>query len=313
MRQNELLFPPAHAIRFRRSENPDTPLPPETPVGENPPAGAIFDYFLKSPARGPDIGEVTLEIRDQQGNVVRKFSSSDKEPPAAEPPEFPKFWLPKFQPLSNAPGAHRFVWDLRYAPPAALHNEYSMTAIIGAGTITEPQGPLALPGEYDVWLTSHGDTYKSTLTIELDPRVNIPREQLVDQLELEQKIDIALTKTTDTARSVAALREQLKALHASLSEKPDTKSILDEADALDKRAEAIQGNSEAHWPATPGGLIGEDSTLAALAIAVGSADSAPTATASTAFAESSKRLNDLLAQWDQLQKDYAALHQKLSG
>ena len=313
MRQNAHLFPPAHAIRVRRSENQDTPLPPETPVGENPPAGAIFDYFLKSPARGPDIGEVTLEIRDQQGNVVRKFSSSDKEPPAAEPPEFPKFWLPKFQPLSNAPGAHRFVWDLRYAPPAALHNEYSMTAIIGAGTITEPQGPLALPGEYDVWLTSHGDTYKSTLTIELDPRVNIPREQLVDQLELEQKIDIALTKATDTARSVAALREQLKALHASLSEKPDTKSILDEADALDKRAEAIQGNSEAHWPATPGGLIGEDSTLAALAIAVGSADSAPTATASTAFAESSKRLNDLLAQWDQLQKDYAALHQKLSG
>ena len=306
MRQSAHLFPPAHAIRIRRSENQDTPLPPETPVGENPPAGAIFDYSLKAPARGPDIGEVTLEIRDQQGNVVRRFSSSDKEPPAAEPPEFPKFWLPKFQPLSNAPGAHRFVWDLRYAPPAALHNEYSMTAIIGAGTVTEPQGPLALPGEYDVWLTCAGETYKSTLTIEMDPRVKIPREQLVDQLELEQKIDIALTKATDAAKSVAALREQLKALHASLSEKPDAKPILDEADALDKRAEAIQGNPEAQYPASPGGLIGEDAKLAALVVAVGSADSAPTTTASTAFAESSKHLSDLLSQWDQLQKDLAA-------
>ena len=187
-----------------------------------------------------------------------------------------------------------------------------MTAIIGAGTITEPQGPLALPGEYDVWLTSAGQTYKSSLTIELDPRVKIPREQLVDQLELEQKIDIALTKATDTAKSVAALREQLKALHATLSEKPDAKPVLDEADALDKRAEAIQGNPEAHYPATPSGVIGEDNTLAALAIAVGSADSAPTATTSAAFAESTKHLNDLLAQWDQLQKDFAGLHPKLN-
>jgi photosystem II stability/assembly factor-like uncharacterized protein len=309
MRQSARFFPPAHAIRIRRSENHDSPLPPETPVGRNPPTGAIFDYFLKSSAAG---AEVTLEINDQQGNVVRKFSSEDKASQPAEPPEFPKFWLPKFQPLSNAPGMHRFGWDLRYAPPAALHNEYSMTAIIGSGTITEPQGPLALPGEYEVVLTSGGQTFKAALTIDMDPRVKIPREELVNQLELEQKIDIALTKATDAAKSVATLRAQLKTLHTSLSDKPDAKPIFDEADALDKRAAAIQGNPEAQWPATPGGLIGEDVTLASLAIAVGSADSTPTATASAAFAESTKHLNDLLSQYDQLQKDFAALHQKLS-
>jgi photosystem II stability/assembly factor-like uncharacterized protein len=309
VRQNAHFFPPAHAIRIRRSENHDSPLPPETPVGTNPPTGAIFDYFLKSPTAG---AEVTLEINDQQGNVVRKFSSEDKASQPATPPEFPKFWLPKFVALSNAPGMHRFVWDLRYAPPAALHNEYSMTAIIGSGTITEPQGPLALPGEYEVVLTSGGQTYKAALTIDMDPRVKIPREELVNQLELEQKIDKALTKATAAAKSIATLREQLKALHANLSEKPDAKPILDEVDNLDKRAESIQGNAEAPWPATPGGVIGEDATLASLAIAVGSADSTPTATTSAAFAESTKHLNDLLSQWDQLQKDFALLHQKLS-
>jgi photosystem II stability/assembly factor-like uncharacterized protein len=306
------LFPPAHAIRMRRSENRDSPLPPETPVGTNPPTGAIFDYFLKSPAAGPNVEIVTLEIRDQQGNVVRKYSSSDKETEPGAAPEFPKAWLPKFHPLSNAPGMHRFVWDLRYAPPAALHNEYSMAAIIGNGTVTEPQGPLALPGEYEVVLTSGNQTYKAPLTIDIDPRVKIAREDLVNQLELEQKIDNALSKTTDTAKSIAALREQLKALHTSLSEKPDAKSILDEVDAVDKRAQSIQGNPAAPWPATPGGLIGEDATLATLAIAAGSADSAPTATTSAAFAESTKRLNDLLPQWEQLQKDFAVLRQKFS-
>jgi photosystem II stability/assembly factor-like uncharacterized protein len=309
LKQNAHLFPPAHAIRIRRSENRDSPLPPETPVGTNPPTGAVFDYLLKSPAAG---AEVTLEIHDQQGNVVRKFSSEDKASQAAERPEFPKFWLPKFVALSNAPGMHRFVWDLRYAPPAALHNEYSMTAIIGSGTVTEPQGPLALPGEYEVVLTSGGQTYKAALTIEMDPRVKIPREELVSQLELEQKLDNALTKATDAAKSIATLREQLKALHAKLSEKPDAKPILDEADALNKRAESIQGNPEASYPTTPGGLMGEDGSLAALAIAVGSADSAPTATTSAAFAESTKHLNDLLSQWEQLQKDFAALITKLS-
>ncbi len=308
MKQNARLFPPAHAIRIRRSENHDSPLPPETPVGTNPPAGAVFDYFLKSPAANE---EVTLEIRDQQDNLVRKYSSSDKEPPPAEPPQFPKFWLPKFTALSNAPGMHRFVWDLRYAPPAALHSEYSMTAIINEGTTTEPEGPLALPGEYEVVMTSGNQTYKAALTIEMDPRVKIPREELVNQLELEQKIDIALTKATDAAKSVATLREQLKALRTGLSEKPDAKPVLDEVDALDKRADSIQGNAEAQWPATPGGLTGEDGTLAALAIAVGSADSTPTATASAAFAESTQHLNDLLSQWDQLQKDLALLHEKL--
>jgi len=306
--QNAHLFTPAHTIRVRRSENHDSPLPPETPVGTNPPAGAIFDYFLKSPAAATEV--LTLEIRDHQGNVVRKYSSSDKEPePAVTPPEFPKFWLPKFQPLSSAPGMHRFVWDLRYAPPAALHNEYSMAAIIGVGTIIEPQGPLALPGEYEVVLTTGGQTYKAALTIEMDPRVKISSEELAQQLDLEHKIDAALTKTTDAAKSVATLREKLKALRTSLNAKPDAKPILDTVDDLDKRAQSIQGNAEAQWPATPGGLIGEDATLAALAIAVGSADSAPTATASAAFAESTKHLNDLLTQWDQLQKVFAALHQ----
>ena len=309
MNQNARLYPPAHAIRVRRSENHDSPLPPETPVGTNPPAGAIFDYFLKSPAASD---EVTLEVHDQQGNIVRKFSSSDTETPPAAPPEFPKYWLPKFTPLSNAPGAHRFVWDLRYAPPAALHNEYSMAAIIGVGTITEPQGPLVPPGEYEVWLTSGGQTYKAALTVDMDPRVKIPREELIRQLELEQKIDNALTKATDAARSVAALREKLKALKSSLSEKSDAKPILDSLADLDKRAESIQGNPEAQWPATPAGLIGEDSTLAALSIAVGSADSAPTATASAAYEESTKHLHDLLAQWESLQKDFALLNRKLS-
>ena len=305
--QDVHLFGPARAIRIRRSENRDTPLPLETPAGQNPPAGAIFDYFLKSPAAT----EVTLEIHDHQGNLVRRYSSEDKAPEASEAPEIQKYWLPRFAPLPKSSGIHRFVWDLRYAPPAAMRHEYDMTAIIGSGTVTMPQGPLVLPGEYEVALKVAGHTYKSTVTVDLDPRVKIPREDLAKQFELEQKIDAALTNATDTVQAIAKLREQLKTLRTSLSAKPDAKALLQTVNDLDQRAEKIQGNPQAEWPQTPGGLIGVDGSLGMLAVAAGSADSAPTATSLAAFEENTKQLNDLLAQWQSLLKDLAQLNQKL--
>src|SRR3989442_933822 len=72
-----LLFRPADAIRVRRSENRDTPLPPETPLGKNPPPGAVIDYFLRSDSSQP----VSLEILDARGELVRRFSSDDKPGP----------------------------------------------------------------------------------------------------------------------------------------------------------------------------------------------------------------------------------------
>src|SRR5262249_10168457 len=51
------LFSPQEAFRIHRDRNPDTPLPSETPAGQNPPDGAIIDYFLLKNAGGA----VTLE------------------------------------------------------------------------------------------------------------------------------------------------------------------------------------------------------------------------------------------------------------
>ena len=53
--------------------NTDTPLPPDEPAGQNPPDGAIIDYWLQPPTRAP----VTLEILDAAGAVVRRYSSDD--------------------------------------------------------------------------------------------------------------------------------------------------------------------------------------------------------------------------------------------
>ena len=59
--------------RVRWNMNTDTPLPPDEPRGQNPPDGAVIDYWLEVGAAGP----VTLEILDGAGRVVRRYSSTD--------------------------------------------------------------------------------------------------------------------------------------------------------------------------------------------------------------------------------------------
>jgi uncharacterized coiled-coil protein SlyX len=146
----------------------------------------------------------------------------------------------------------------------------------------------------------------------MDPRVKVSPEDLTRQLALEQKVDAALTKATETAQTIAQIRAQLKALHTKFGNKPDAKALLQTVNDLDKRAETIQGNAQAEWPETPGGLIGVTGSLGVLAVSLGSADSAPTVTSQTAFDETGKQLNDTLAQWDSFQKDFAALQKKLA-
>src|SRR5262249_13594989 len=52
------LFRPADAISIPPGSENGTPLPLDEPLADNPPYGAIIDYYLKSTASGP----VTLEI-----------------------------------------------------------------------------------------------------------------------------------------------------------------------------------------------------------------------------------------------------------
>src|SRR5262249_59666912 len=68
------LFRPQAALRVRANQNTDTPLPPDEPAGENPPDGAMIDYFLSKDASGP----ITIEITDGKGHLIRKYSSADK-------------------------------------------------------------------------------------------------------------------------------------------------------------------------------------------------------------------------------------------
>jgi len=182
-RSGAFLFDPPQATRVRWNMFSDTPLPPEEPAGENPPDGAILDYYLPAPA-----DEVTLEIVDASGATVRRFSSADPAEtvdPSTLP--HPTYWMRPHQGLSTARGHHRFVWDLRYAPPKGAQREFSIAAVLGR-TPSGPQGPFVAPGTYTVQLTVDGTLTESTLAVRMDPRVQATEEDIALQTALSRQL-----------------------------------------------------------------------------------------------------------------------------
>ena len=151
------LFRPANAINMPPGSEYGTPQPRDEPLAENPPYGAMIDYYLRSAASGP----VTLEILDAGGESIRRYSSEDR-PPAVDPDTLnvPAFWRRTPHPLSSAAGMHRWVWDLRPTPTG------------GSGTRGNRSEATVLPGVYTVKLTvgGKGSALSQPLVVKMDPR-----------------------------------------------------------------------------------------------------------------------------------------------
>ena len=301
------LFQPQTAIRLRANENRDTPLPPETPAGENPPAGAVVDYWIAEEPRG----EVTLEILDSRGELVRRYTSTDRDQPPRRPAPIASYWFRPFQSLPNSAGMHRFVWDLRYPKPPVVDPEYSMATVVGHNTPTAPEGSMALPGEYQVRLTVDGHSYTQPLKLRMDPRVHVDAADLARQFELEGKICNAIELDHRTLVEVQQLRAEIKNMVET-----STGAARSAVQTLDEKAAALAGEArpdieEENGPKQPQNLHTLNSRLARVLNVVDSADAAPTQQAVEEFQSARQDLRMALRTWDELRKDIVALNELL--
>lgn len=178
----EYLFQPSDAYRVRWNTFFDTPLPPEEPAGQNPPDGAILDYFLAKDAR-----EVSLQIRNAAGTVVRTFSSTDI-PEALDTTALPHptYWIRSTETLSKSGGHHRFIWDLRHETLPGTNRRFSISAVY-QNTPSDPRGPLVHPGTYTAQLTVDGKVLEKSFAVKLDPRVEISESDLQLQSDYVQR------------------------------------------------------------------------------------------------------------------------------
>jgi photosystem II stability/assembly factor-like uncharacterized protein len=173
------LFRPDTAFRVRWNLNTDTPLPPEEPAGENPPDGAIIDYYLAAPST-----RVVLTLFDTSGNQIRRFASDDSaENPDPASLRIDPRWVRRGTMPGTSAGMHRFVWDLHLPPPGGFPRTYPISAVFN-NTASRPLGPFVEPGRYVVRLETGGHLSEAPLVVRMDPRVATSPEALHRQWQL---------------------------------------------------------------------------------------------------------------------------------
>lgn len=239
------LFAPVTAVRVRAGTNDPTPWPPEVPAGQNPPPGALIDYYLPTASAGP----VRLEILDASGKVIRTVSSSDpvRNPhPALDPeaytrlcernPRAPDCSLPLYWPgppfvLSTRAGMQRYVWDMHLQPvepdTAVGISDEDATGAVPGSTYPRVAAPWAPPGRYTLRLTVDGHSMTQPLTLRLDPRVTTPARGLAQLASLSREMyDDAV------AAHAASLRARASNAAAAYSLASVSHELIDAAMAM---------------------------------------------------------------------------------
>ncbi len=284
-------------------------------VGKNPPGGAVINYWLKTSLKKPDKKEaagasgdqatadaaktdadkneppkITLEILDSSGKTIRKFPRKE-EAGNDEEDFFARGGGGGALPADA--GLNRFVWDLRYEGATKVPK----APLWGGNT----DGPVALPGSYQVKLTVLGKSYTAPLEIIADPRLTVTQADLAKQFDLLMKIRDSLTQTDDTIIQIRSFRDQIEAVNKHVGDGPQSKAILDAGKSLNKKMAEIEevlvqtkaksGQDVLNFP------VRLNNHFAALGGVVGSADTAPTQQSYEVFDMLSKQLSDQMSRW----------------
>jgi photosystem II stability/assembly factor-like uncharacterized protein len=275
---SEFLFTPR--VSYRTNYGNVFAGGPRSKSAENPPSGAIIDYFIGGNAPS---GKVTLEILDSSGALVRKFSNPGR------PHE----------------GMNRFVWNLRYP---GTENPEGSDSDLGA-----MDGPLAVPGRYQVRLTVGDKSEIQPLVVELDPRINLSAGDLQRQFDQGMKLVAEGIKASEGVRQMRQVRMQLRALSRQLASNPQAKDVVAKVNQIDNQIESLE-ESITGWKVEPNRYSldyppATDDKLTMLSLYSDGADAAPNQPSEQVLQMLSDQIDAALTKWDTLQKeDLAALN-----
>jgi photosystem II stability/assembly factor-like uncharacterized protein len=298
------LFRPQSAIRVRWNMNTDTPLPPDEPGSENPPDGAVIDYYLGTSNSGP----VTLEIRNAAGEVVRRYSSADPIPAIDPMLAIPPYWVRPPQGLSSAPGMHRFLWDMHYAPIPGLKPTYPIAAIY-RNTPPDFTSPWVMPGKYTAALSANGKTYTQSFAVQMDPRVKTPARDLAMQFKLSKQLYDHWLEFTAIDEKIKSMRSQL----VNIRSRATTDDLKTRIDALNAKLDVLLGAEGGRPdPQAKPAIRTETAKLTTLFGVLQDVDLAPTPSVVSAVAELQTEAQLLKTQWELIgSQDVPALNQTL--
>jgi hypothetical protein len=262
----------------------------------------MIDYFLAKDA----VGLVTIEIKDNKGASVRKYSSADV-PVKPDPKrlKIPAYWIRPPQSLSTKAGMHRFLWEMHYTPVPNVQPDFPISATYRK-TAPTPTSPWVAPGNYTVVLTVDGKSFAQPLTVQMDPRVKTSAAELEEQFDLSWQLYQLRLTLGPVGKKFDDINEQLTKLKARAAERPDV------TEKLEAFVQALAQFGPPHpRPGAPPSLFVLESTER-LFNEIQGADAAPTAAVKAAVADVREKVGPLMQAWRKLlDSDLPALNRQL--
>ena len=232
------IYQPANAYLVNASSEMDAP--DEDFDGTNKfrgvnPANGIVVYYNLPELKKTD--EITMEIKDAEGNVVRTFSSkADKD--------FKKYdGGPRKEPaLSKEKGLNRFVWNLRYPTMPGVENVYIESSYAGH---------KAPPGKYFVTVKMGEQKVSTEAEILPNPLYPTNSETYKAYNQLMLKMEAEVISMHRTVNSLYEKQKQLETLLKTLPEDAKYNAVKKEGEALVKKMKAwdedmVQRKSKAY-------------------------------------------------------------------
>ena len=137
--------------------------------------GAEVFYYLTE-----EVDSLTIEFLDGAGNAIQTYTSSSNDGPEPEMDDFARFFGGGASKPPRTAGSNSFSWNMRYPG----YTDFDGRIFWAAGNM----GPAAVPGTYQVRLTTDGVTQTQEFEVKLDPRL-----ERITIADLQARFDLALS------------------------------------------------------------------------------------------------------------------------
>lgn len=259
-------------------------------AGENPPKGVVVSYFLKDDPEG----KIKLSFMDNDGNVLREFTSMDDADRQAQKdnPDAPKkLFAPK------KAGWNRFIWNMRVEDGVQLETNDPQADV--------PFGPMVVPGDYQAQLTVDDTQLSESFSIVLDGLSDANQADVEAQFDLLLAIRDKFSETYTAINTMRRVRKQLNALAERFGVHDDLTPLAEKAKQLHEDVLAIEEvllvpDLKKGWPGMLNNGIRLAQKLGGVVSVVALGDYKPTDQSHAVFEKLSAEIDEQLATFEAL-------------
>ena len=200
------------------NSNSDSFLGTDDSSGVNPANGVVFYYYISTALKDT---ELSLEIKDKEGLVVRTISSK------ADPTYLRYPGGPSPEPiLSTKIGLNRFVWDMRYQSLPGIPTAYIEGSF---------RGHKAMPNGYTATLKQKNNSSKVAFSILPNPLYDITKKEYLEIHDFKTSTEANLVDMHTRVQKLKKVQHQIAQILKELPKEEKYSSLKTKGNAIVKQ------------------------------------------------------------------------------